>query len=109
MAFSRSHAHPGVVKLAEDLGAVRRRPCGSVGLKVALVATGEVTLYAHLGRGPKLWDGCAPEAIARGAGAAVTDAKGRPLRYDTAQLGLDEGLVVAHPALAARAVSALAR
>lgn len=108
MAFSRSHPHPRVVGLAEKLGATRRRPCGSVGLKVALVATGDVTLYAHLGTGPKLWDGCAPEAIARGAGATVCDAAGRPLRYDTAHLGLDAGLVVAHPSLAARAVRALA-
>lgn len=109
VAVSRSHAKPEVLALAEALGASRRRPCGSVGLKVALVATGEVTLYAHLGVGPKLWDGCAPEAVARGAGAAVTDASGRAIRYDTAHLGLDAGLVVAHPALADRAVRALAR
>lgn len=106
MAFSRSHPSPTIVALAARLGA-RTRPCGSVGLKIALVAAGEVTLYAHHGRGPKLWDGCAPEAIARGAGADFTDARGRAMRYDTPALGLDEGIVVAHPTLAARALAAL--
>jgi 3'(2'), 5'-bisphosphate nucleotidase len=78
-----------------------------VGLKVAKVVSGEVALYAQLATGPKLWDGCAPEAIARGAGAAMTDAQGRAIRYDTPALGLDAGIVVAHPALAARALAAL--
>lgn len=109
LAVSRSHPHPAVMTLAESLGVQRVRACGGVGPKVALVATGEVALYAHLTTGPKLWDGCAPEAIARGAGASVTDARGRALRYDTAALGLDDGLVVAHPSLAARVLAEIAR
>jgi 3'(2'), 5'-bisphosphate nucleotidase len=107
MVVSRSHPHPEVMRLADTLGAARVVPCGGVGLKVAKVVSGEVALYAQLATGPKLWDGCAPEAIARGAGAVMTDAQGRAIRYDTPVLGLDAGIVVAHPALAARALAAL--
>lgn len=109
MIGSRSHPHPRVTALAEALGVTDLRRRGSVGLKVAAVATGECDLYAHFGRGPKLWDGCAPEAIARGAGALVTDSLGRDIAYDTADLGLDDGLVVAPAALHALAIAELAR
>ena len=109
MIGSRSHPHPRVTALAEALGVTDLRRRGSVGLKVAAVATGECDLYAHFGRGPKLWDGCAPEAIARGAGALVTDSLGRDIAYDTADLGLDDGLVVAPAALHALALAELAR
>lgn len=104
---SRSHSHPAVVRAAQSLGVTDTRRCGSVGLKVALVATGDVDLYLHAGAGPKLWDGCAPEAIARGAGALVTNARGEALRYHTDDLGLDQGLVVGHPAIHARGLAAL--
>lgn len=106
MVVSRSHQHPQVMAVARSLGITNVRPVGSIGLKVALVATGEADLYVHAGRGPHLWDGCAPEAIARSAGAAVTDAYGRPLRYDGSQLALDQGIIVAAPSLHALAVRA---
>ncbi len=109
MIGSRSHPHPRVTALAQALGVTDLRSRGSVGLKVAAVATGECDLYAHFGRGPKLWDGCAPEAIARGAGALVTDTRGRDIAYDTAHLGLDDGLVVAAGPLHALALAELAR
>jgi 3'(2'), 5'-bisphosphate nucleotidase len=108
LVVSRSHPHPRLDALSSALGIASKRPCGSVGIKVALVATGEVSAYVHIGGGPKLWDGCAPEAIARGAGAEVTDAQGRALRYDTADLALSGGIVVAAPPLAATLRSALA-
>lgn len=104
---SRSHPHPDTRAVLDRLGA-ERVPCGSVGLKVGRVAEGRAHLYLHLGGGPKLWDGCGPEAIARAAGAAVTDARGEVIRYDTAHLGLDRGLVVAHPTLHRRVLDALA-
>jgi 3'(2'), 5'-bisphosphate nucleotidase len=107
MVVSRSHRDAALESVADALGIADVHPCGSVGLKVALVATGEADLYVHTGAGPKLWDGCAPDAIARAAGAEVTDAFGRPLRYDTARLALDQGIVVAAPPLRALAARAL--
>jgi 3'(2'), 5'-bisphosphate nucleotidase len=107
-AVSRSHPSARIEALFEKLHVAGTRPCGSVGLKCALVATGAVSGYVHLGRGPKLWDGCAPEAIARAAGLTVTDAHGDALRYDTRELALLSGIVVASSALAARLVASLA-
>lgn len=105
---SRSHPHPRVQSLARALGITEQLVRGSVGLKVAAVATGESELYVHLGRGPKLWDGCAPEAIARGAGLRVTDSLGRDIAYHAPSLGLDDGLVVAHPDVHGAVLAALA-
>lgn len=105
--MSRSRPQPAVVALAETLGASELRRCGSVGLKVGLVASGEAALYAHVEAGPKLWDACAPDAIAHGAGAVMTDATGRAIRYDTSTLRLERGIFAAHPRIAARALDAL--
>ena len=107
VVLSRLHRNGEVERAAARLHATDLRACGSTGLKLLLVAAGEVDLYLHTGPGPSLWDGCAPEAIARAAGAEVTDAAGAPLRYDTAHLPLDRGIVAAAPALAARARAAL--
>lgn len=106
--LSRLHRNAQVDGAAARLGIADLRQCGSTGLKFLLVALGEVDLYLHTGPGPSLWDGCAPEAIARAAGAEVTDAAGRPLRYDTAHLPLDQGIIVGPAALVGRAVGALA-
>ncbi len=108
MVVSRSHVHPDVTAVAERLGIADVRPCGSVGLKAALVATGEADIYLHAGGGAKLWDGCAPEAIARAAGAVVSDRSGAALHYRTAHLALDHGIVIAGPALHASALRAFA-
>jgi 3'(2'), 5'-bisphosphate nucleotidase len=105
--MSRLHRNPEVDAAVARLGVQQVQLCGSTGLKFMLVASGAVDLYLHTGPGPKLWDGCAPEAIALAAGAHVGDAQGRSLRYDTAHLPLDTGLVVARPALWTRAVAAL--
>ncbi|MBI5515121.1 MAG: 3'(2'),5'-bisphosphate nucleotidase CysQ [Deltaproteobacteria bacterium] len=107
LVASRSHRSPAVDAAARALGVGSVRPCGSVGLKAALVAAGEATLYLHAGDGPKLWDTCAPEALAVAAGAVVTDAYGEPLRYATARLAVDRGIVVAPASLGPRAARAL--
>ncbi len=108
LVVSRSHPHPDVLRAAASIGITAIVPCGSVGLKAARVAAGEAHMYLHAGYGPKLWDACAPEAIARAAGADVTDRHGHPLVYHTSCLALEDGLVVAAPVLAHRAVRALA-
>lgn len=96
---SRSHSHPQVAHLFDKLGITRIRKVGSVGIKASLVAAGEVDLYAHAGGGPKLWDGCAPDAIARAAGARFTNGLGKDIGYATNKLALDQGILVAAPSL----------
>lgn len=109
MLTSRSHLSPAVVSLAEALRVASRERCGSIGVKVGRIASGGAELYAHLGLGPKLWDACAPEAIAVAAGMAFTDATGAPVRYDVGALPLPRGLIVCPPAMLARVVAAAAR
>jgi 3'(2'), 5'-bisphosphate nucleotidase len=106
MVSSRSRPDPRVQRVAEAVGG-HARPCGSVGLKVALVAACEADLYVLPSGGAKLWDACAPHAIALSAGATVSDARGALIRYADADLVLDHGIVVATPSLHARAIDAL--
>lgn len=99
MLVSRSHRPRIVEPLIARLGIEKTTPCGSVGVKVARIATGEADLYVHGGRGAKLWDGCAPEAILIAAGGRFTDIEGEPINYASSDLGLDNGLVASNGAL----------
>ena len=77
----RSHRDPLVSAVCQELGITQDRPSGSVGLKVGLLATAVCDLYIHPSPGLKEWDTCAPEAILRAAGGAISDSWGRPLQY----------------------------
>lgn len=106
MAVSRSHREQTVNLLMDRIGAAPVE-CGSVGLKVALVLSERASIYAHTGGGAKLWDGCAPHAIAIAAGLTFTDSFGTEIRYDTDHLPLDRGILVAERTLHSRATSQL--
>ena len=84
------------------------QPLGSAGLKAVAVATGQADAFVHLGIAGKLWDSCATEAIVTAAGGVVTDSFGRPLVYDTPELVLASGIVMANPTLHAVVVAGLA-
>lgn len=99
MLVSRSHRPRIVEPLLERLGIQKTIPCGSVGVKVARIAAGEADLYVHGGRGAKLWDGCAPEAILTAAGGRFTDIEGEHINYASSDLGLDNGIVASNGAL----------
>lgn len=107
MVASRSRPDPRVEHVARVLGIERARPCGSVGLKVALVAACEADLYVLPSAGAKLWDSLAPHAIAIAAGATVSDVRGEAIRYAGVDLALEHGIVVAHSSVHARAIDAL--
>lgn len=107
VVLSRLHRNAEVEAAAALLGINHVRECGSTGLKFLQVASGEVDLYLHSGAGPKLWDGCAPEAIALAAGAEVSDAAGKTRSYATAALDLAGGIVVAAAPLREQAAAAL--
>ncbi len=109
VVLSRLHRNPAVETAAASLAITTITECGSTGLKFMLVAAGQADLYLHTGAGPKLWDGCAAEAIALAAGAQVTDAHGQCVRYDTDYLPLDHGFVVAAEPLHTFALQALVR
>lgn len=81
---------------------------GGAGVKGIGVSRGEADLYLQTRRAGKLWDGCAPEAIARGVGVRFTDPEGAEIDYRREALDLDKGVLCASPALHDAVLRALA-
>ena len=58
------------------------RTMGSMGLKIATIASGEADAYWSDGALGE-WDVCAPQIILEEAGGTMSDTQGNPLRYGT--------------------------
>jgi 3'(2'), 5'-bisphosphate nucleotidase len=108
LAVSRSHRHPRMDAIREKMGIRQEMRCGSVGLKIALIATGEADLYIEPGPYTSAWDACGPEAIVTGAGGRFTDLLGSPLLYGSGDLKNRRGLVATNGACHDRAIAAIA-
>ena len=103
--ISRTRPPPEAEPLAAALGA-ELVAMGSAGAKAMAVVAGEADLYFHSG-GQHEWDNCAPAAVALAAGLHVSRKDGTPLVYNRAH-PLVPDLLICRPALAARALDALA-
>ncbi len=90
-------------KADADLVAVARP--NSIALRIAMVASGEADLLAALRWGHE-WDIAAAALIAEEAGATVTDALGRPLRFNSTK-GEMFGILASAPSIHAAAVARL--
>ena len=99
LLVSRSHRPRIVEPVIERLGITKIVACGSVGVKVARVATAEADIYVHGGLGAKRWDSCAPEAILIAAGGRFTDIEGEAIDYASSDLMLDNGIVATNGGL----------
>lgn len=108
MMVSRSHRPPIIDPLAKHLGVKEQVPCGSVGVKVSRVVTADAEIYVHTGKGAKLWDTCAPEAILVAAGGRFTDLDGKLIGYTGPDISISNGLVATNAALFDRVVEAVA-
>jgi 3'(2'), 5'-bisphosphate nucleotidase len=109
-AVSRFHRSKNVNARLAELGCKELVPVGSSGIKGVRVASGELEIYAHPSRGlVKLWDACAPDAIARAAGAIYTDATGKAFDYRGAVAQGAGGTLAANPTLHAEALRRFAR
>jgi 3'(2'), 5'-bisphosphate nucleotidase len=95
-AVSRSHRGPLLDPIMTALGVTRERTIGSLGLKSAALASGQVDFYIHPAAGPKEWDTCAPEAILREAGGVITDCWNRPLRYNQRDISRSFGVLASN-------------
>jgi 3'(2'), 5'-bisphosphate nucleotidase len=93
LVVSRSHRSASITRAMELLGITEEVPSGSVGVKVSRILEGRADLYIHLGPGIKLWDACAPEAILRAAGGAMTDPAGAPIDYTAESVHCGLGLL----------------
>jgi 3'(2'), 5'-bisphosphate nucleotidase len=101
---SRSHRPPILDDLLRGLGVQKERIVGSLGLKIGLLARGQVDLYLHPSVGTKEWDTCAPDIILSEAGGIMSDCWNRPLRYNQREVKRQFGVMasngVAHAWLA---------
>lgn len=97
--------------VGEILGVHRTQALGSVGLKVAWLASGQAELYVCATDKVHEWDTCGPEAILRAAGGEVTDLFGERLRYNKEDTHVVRGMLASngalHPALVAAVATAL--
>jgi 3'(2'), 5'-bisphosphate nucleotidase len=96
MLVSRSRLSPPMVARLARIGVKTMVPCGSSGLKAALVAAGEADLYAHPATLGKRWDTCAGEALVRAAGGEATDLAGNALDYAAVDLANRGGFVASN-------------
>ncbi len=106
LVASASHRSHQIDDVKNALGISREMNIGSVGLKLGLIAMGEMDLYVNPSSKSKAWDTCAPEALLREAGGKITDLWGEPLHYDRAELHNQRGLLASngllHDAVLAR-------
>lgn len=93
LLVSRSHKSRETGLIARELGITDVKEYGSVGLKCGLIAEGAADLYLHASPRSSRWDACAPEAVLRAAGGALTDFAGTQYAYDGVELANVRGLV----------------
>ena len=102
---SRSHLAANTLDTLERAGIRARLPCGSVGVKAARLLLGAADVYLHTGRGAKLWDACAPDALVVAAGGRFTTARGSTIDY-RGPLALRDGMLAGGPLTHAAVVRA---
>ena len=73
--------------------------CYSVGERMSACGVSRVDAYLAIGQAGKHWDACAMHALVTAAGGRVTDARGEPLDYRSAELELEHGLLASNPTL----------
>jgi 3'(2'), 5'-bisphosphate nucleotidase len=107
LVVSRSHRHPIIDSLRADLGLLHEMACGSVGLKIGLIARQMADIYVETSSLSSAWDACGPEAILRGAGGRFTDMLGNPLIYGGDNLRNQRGLVATNGVCHERVIAAI--
>jgi 3'(2'), 5'-bisphosphate nucleotidase len=81
LLLSRSHPNPKVERVARVLGIRESFPMGSVGVKLATIASGDADLYLNFSGKCGFWDLCAPEVVLREAGGVLRSLRGEPILY----------------------------
>lgn len=107
LAMSRDHPSKRMGRIKEYFGITSVARRGSVGLKVALIASQTCDIYIHPSPRTKLWDTCAPQVILEEAGGRFTDLFGLEMTYDRADLQNRNGILACNSAGHAAAVQRL--
>jgi 3'(2'), 5'-bisphosphate nucleotidase len=92
LVASRSHYSPSIERARQALGIGAIKHMGSIGLKIALLASGACDLYLAT-TVAKEWDMCAPHAVLLEAGGKLTDPCGDKIVYNKPEIGTCRGLV----------------
>ncbi|SEI74400.1 3'(2'),5'-bisphosphate nucleotidase [Deinococcus reticulitermitis] len=71
-------------------------PSGSIALKLARIAAGEADVTFSMSPRSE-WDLCAGDALVRAAGGLLRRRDGRPIRYNSPQAGLEQGIIGGRP------------
>ncbi|MDH4252257.1 MAG: 3'(2'),5'-bisphosphate nucleotidase CysQ [Nitrospira sp.] len=98
LAVSRSHRDPVIDRIEANLSNVQEIPCGSVGVKIGLLLSGQADAYVEPSPYTSKWDVCGAEAILRGAGGFMSDMAGGPMRYEEPDLKNRRGFVATNHA-----------
>ncbi|MBC7542662.1 MAG: 3'(2'),5'-bisphosphate nucleotidase CysQ [Candidatus Sericytochromatia bacterium] len=96
LVASKSHPSKRVAAIKAAMGITQEHTVGSVGVKVALIASGEQDLYVSASTRTKAWDTCGPEAIILAAGGRFTNIWGKPLQYADDSLNHTDGLMASN-------------
>ena len=108
LAVSRNHPSNRMSRIIQHFGFRNTIRRGSVGLKVALIASREADLYIHPSPRTKLWDTCGPQVILEESGGRMTDLFGLELRYDRRDLQNHNGIVASNGAAHKKIIQHLA-
>ena len=98
--LTQSHSKPGVVtRQIQTLSPKFIRETHSAGVKLALVARGEVDLYVNHYPNFHDWDICAGHILVEEAGGQVTTLRGQPIRYGSTNADQRLGLMASNGVL----------
>ncbi len=107
VVVSRSRTSASTTRVIEAMAPRASVPCGSSGLKGALVALGVHDVYLQTGHAGLLWDACATEALVVAAGGLCTDGEGGRFDYAVDDLVNRKGMVATNGALHEAVLTAL--
>ena len=100
IALTQSHSRPGVVtRQVQALSPKTVRETHSAGVKLALVARGEVDLYVNHYPNFHDWDICAGHILVEEAAGRVTTSSGQAVRYGSTNADQRLGLIASNGVL----------
>ena len=109
MVVSRSHRDTRIDDVQYLLGISNEVACGSVGLKVGLVAEQRGDFYIHPSGHTKAWDTCASQVILEEAGGKMSDCYGAPLKYNVRDVLNHRGVLASNALIHDQLVEAAVR
>lgn len=107
LLISRSHLLELEQKVARRLGIVKLVPCGSAGLKISLIASGEADIYMNTSDKTFEWDLSAAAVIIFEAGGVLTDMNGKKILFNKKNPRNLNGFVVTNNLLQGNCLAAI--